>query len=57
MLNTLNKIEPVTLSDLKLHIDNMYSMLDPDKIDEWEIDGMDIYVGDEVYTLHIKKAA
>lgn len=33
----------LTLADLKLHIDNMYDQLDPDQIDDWEVDGLEIY--------------
>lgn len=54
----------ITLADLKHAISEMYSQLDHDKIDEWEVDGLDIIIqpNDEdtesgFYTLTIKKVA
>lgn len=36
----------MTLSELKNYIDNMYDQLDPDTIDEWDIDGLEVCDGD-----------
>jgi hypothetical protein len=38
----------MTLADLKLHIENMYDQLDPDTIDTWPVDGMDVLVDGEI---------
>ena len=45
----------ITLEDLKMAIDNMYDNLDADTIANWEVDGMDIYIDDVIYTLNIKE--
>jgi len=45
----------ITLEDLKLAIDNMYDNLDAETIENWEVDGMDIYINDVIYTLNIKE--
>jgi hypothetical protein len=44
----------ITLEDLKLHIDNMYDQLDPDEIDTWEVDGLEIFVDGRTYTLKLE---
>lgn len=33
----------MTLSELKLQIENMYDQLDKDVIDDWDIDGLELY--------------
>jgi hypothetical protein len=47
----------ITLFDLASAIDDMYCQLDADKIDTWEIDGMDILIDGKLYTLNIKETA
>lgn len=44
----------MTLGELKLYIENMYDQLDPDKIDEWEVDGLEIYDTETDKTLILK---
>ena len=46
----------ITLEDLKLHIDNMYDQLDPDVIDQWDADGIEIYVDGKTYVLKVEAA-
>jgi len=50
-----DSIMTITLFDLRSAIDDMYCQLDKDKIDTWEIDGMDILIDGKLYTLNIKE--
>lgn len=43
----------MTIADLKLFLDNMYDQLDPDQIDEWEVDGLEVEVDDQVFVLTV----
>lgn len=47
----------ITLEDLKLAIDDMYDQLDADKINTWEVNGLEIYIDGVLYTLNIREAA
>jgi hypothetical protein len=46
----------MTLSDLKLHIENMYDQLDPDQIDLWPVDGLEITVDDITFIIKVETA-
>ena len=46
----------MTLADLKLHIENMYDQLDPDQIDEWEVDGLEITLDGTTFVIRVEAA-
>lgn len=41
----------MTLEQLKTAIEDMYDQLDPDTIANWSVDGLDIHVDGETFTL------
>lgn len=44
----------LTLADLQLHIENMYDQLDPDQIDSWPVDGLEITVDGRKFTIRVE---
>ena len=42
------------LEDLKLHIENMYDQLDSDRIDEWPVDGLEVWANGKTYRILVE---
>lgn len=44
----------ITLDTLKDVIDDMYVQLDPDRIGEWPVDGLEICIDGEMYVINLE---
>ena len=54
MTTVVEDTQEITLEQLRRSIDNMYSQLDPDRIDEWPVDGMEVWIDGEMYVINLE---
>ena len=55
-IENIAEVKPdMTLSDLQLHIENMYDQLDPDTIDSWPVDGLEVVVDGVKFAIRVEQ--